>query len=56
MGLSVTCDRSPGITVSSINKTDCHDIAEILMKVALKTNKKIKNQTNRTIVKKKASG
>jgi hypothetical protein len=28
---------SPGTPVSSINKTDCHDIAEILVKVALNT-------------------
>jgi len=28
---------SPGTPVSSTNKTDCHDIAEILMKVALNT-------------------
>jgi hypothetical protein len=28
---------SPGIPVSSTNKTDCHDIAEILLKVALNT-------------------
>jgi hypothetical protein len=28
---------SPGTPVSSINKTDCHDIAEILLKVALNT-------------------
>jgi len=28
---------SPGIRVSSSNKTDRHDIAEILLKVALKT-------------------
>jgi hypothetical protein len=26
---------SPGTPVSSINKTDCHDITEILLKVAL---------------------
>jgi hypothetical protein len=26
-----------GIPVSSTNKTDCHDIAEILLKVALST-------------------
>ena len=26
---------SPGTTVSSINKTDCHDITEILLKVTL---------------------
>ena len=30
----MTCDRS---VVSSTNKTDCHDITEILMKVALNT-------------------
>ena len=28
---------SPGILVSSTNKTYCHDIAEILLKVALNT-------------------
>ena len=28
---------SPGISVSSTNKTDHHDIAEILLKVALST-------------------
>ena len=28
---------SPGLPVSFINKTDCHDIAEILLKVALNT-------------------
>jgi hypothetical protein len=33
---------SPGPPVSSINKTDCHDITEILLKVALIPNK----QTN----------
>jgi hypothetical protein len=32
--LSVTCDRS---VVSSTNKTDLHDITEILLKVALNT-------------------
>ena len=38
--LSVTCDRSvvsPGTPVSSTNKTDCQDITEILLKVALST-------------------
>jgi hypothetical protein len=30
----VTCDRS---VVFSTNKTDCHDIAEVLLKVALDT-------------------
>ena len=37
---SVTCDRSvvfPGPSVSSTNKTDRHDITEILLKVALNT-------------------
>ena len=33
---------SPGIPVSSTNITGCHDIAEILLKVALNT----KNQIN----------
>jgi hypothetical protein len=28
---------SPGTPVSSTNKTDCHDIAEVLLKVALNT-------------------
>ena len=31
---------SPGPPVSSTNKTDCHDIAEILLKVALNTTNK----------------
>ena len=38
--LFVTCDRSvvfSGTPVFSINKTDCHDITEILLKVALNT-------------------
>ena len=30
---------SPGTPVSSTNKTDCHDITEILLKVVLNTNK-----------------
>jgi hypothetical protein len=30
---------SPGTPVSSTNKTDCHDITEILLKVALKPKK-----------------
>jgi hypothetical protein len=37
---------SPGPLVSSTNKTDCHNIAEILLKVALNTIK----QTNKQIV------
>jgi len=28
---------SPGTLVSSTNKTDCHDMIEILLKVALNT-------------------
>ena len=43
--LSVTCDRLvvfPDAPVSSTNKTDCHDIAEILLKVVLNNI----NQTN----------
>jgi len=38
--VSVTYDKSwfsPGLPVSSINKTDRHDITEILLKVALNT-------------------
>jgi hypothetical protein len=30
-------DFSPGISVSSTNKTDHHDLTEILLKVALDT-------------------
>jgi protein involved in ribonucleotide reduction len=36
----MTCDRwwfSHGTLVSSINKTDCHNITEILLKVVLNT-------------------
>ena len=36
---------SPGTPVSSTNKTGCHDIAEILLKVALNTI----NQANQSI-------
>ena len=36
---------SPGPTVSSINKSDLHDIAELLLKVGLNTTK----QTNKQI-------
>ena len=38
--MSVTCGRSlvsPGSQVSSTSKTDCHKIAEILLKVVLNT-------------------
>jgi hypothetical protein len=34
---------SPGTPVSSTNKTDYHDITEILLKVALKHHKSIKS-------------
>jgi hypothetical protein len=37
LSLSVTCDRSMVFSRSSTNKTDCHDITEILLKVALNT-------------------
>ena len=40
MQLNVTCSRSVvffGYSVSSINKTDRHEITEILLKVALNT-------------------
>jgi len=35
---------SAGIPASSTTKTDCHDITEILLKVALKHQKSPKNQ------------
>ena len=35
--LSVICDRSVVFSGYSTNKTDCHDITEILLKVALIT-------------------
>jgi hypothetical protein len=37
---------SPDSPVSSTNKTDNHDITEILLKVALNTNKQTNKQTN----------
>jgi hypothetical protein len=37
---------SPGPPVSSNNKTDSHDIAEILLKVALNTIKQTNKQTS----------
>jgi hypothetical protein len=37
----VTCDRFGGLPISSTNKTDCHDITKILLKVALNTIKPI---------------
>ena len=46
---------SPGTSVSSTNKTDCHDIAEILLKVALNTIKPT-NQPNYPLVKIKNVG
>jgi hypothetical protein len=36
-GLNVVQWFSPGNLVSSTNKTDCHDIIEILLKVVLNT-------------------
>jgi hypothetical protein len=36
---------SPGPPVSSTNKTDRHDITEILLKVALSTTKQANKQT-----------
>jgi hypothetical protein len=38
---------SPGPPISSTNKTDRHDIAEILLKVALSTVKQANKQTNK---------
>jgi hypothetical protein len=39
---------SPGTSVSSTNKADCHNIAEILLKVALITIKQTKqNKTSK---------
>jgi len=38
---------SPGPPVSSTNKTNCHDIAEILLKVALNTIQQTNKQTNK---------
>jgi hypothetical protein len=49
--LSVTCGRSvvfSGYAGFTINKTDCHDITEILLKVALNTKTK-PNQKKNTI-------
>jgi hypothetical protein len=45
LGLAAGRWFSPGTPVSSTNKTDRHDIAEILLKVALNT---IKLKTNLT--------
>ena len=43
--LSVTCERS---VVFPTNKTDRHDITEILLKVALNTTKQTNKKTNHT--------
>jgi hypothetical protein len=43
---------SPGTPVSSTNKTDRHDIAEILLKVALITSKPANKQTNSSLMEK----
>jgi hypothetical protein len=40
---------SPGTSVSSITKTGHHDIAEILLKVALSTIKSKSNQSNQWV-------
>jgi hypothetical protein len=44
--LQQVCGFSPGPPVSSTNKTDRHDISEILLKEALNTIKPTKNQSN----------
>ena len=41
---------SPGAPVSSTNKTDRHDIAEILLKMALNTIKQTNKQTNNQLL------
>ena len=46
----MTCDRSvvfSGYSVSSSNKTDCHDVNVIVLKVALTTSKQTNKQTNK---------
>ena len=40
---------SPGTPASSTTKTGCHDIAEILLKVALNTINKSINQCNKPV-------
>jgi hypothetical protein len=47
--LSVTCDRSVVFSGSSTNKTDRHDITEILLKVVLNTIKQTNKQYNNNI-------
>jgi hypothetical protein len=37
---------SPGTPVSSTNKTNCHNITEILLKVVLNTNAHLHTLTN----------
>jgi hypothetical protein len=41
---------SPGTPVSSTTKTGCHDIAEILLQVALNTINQIKSNTHAVLV------
>jgi hypothetical protein len=41
---------SSGTPASSTAKTGCHEIAEILLKVALSTNKSINQSINRTVM------
>jgi len=45
--VSSNLDRSTVFSGSSINKTDRHDITEILFKVALKTIKQTNKLTNK---------
>ena len=64
--LAATCDKvyqllahgrwfSPGTPASSTTKTGCHDIAEILLKVALKRQKSNQNQIIKGLKAKKKS-
>jgi hypothetical protein len=45
MHLPVACPGSPGTPASFTTKTGCHDIAEILPKVALSTKNQSINQS-----------
>jgi hypothetical protein len=49
MWLSLFCDFSPSPPVSSINKTDRHDITETLLKVALNTIKRTNEWMNASL-------
>jgi hypothetical protein len=48
--LSVACGRSVVFSGSSTNKTDRHDITEILLKVALNTRKPNQDTVHRYII------